>query len=166
MTRDLNKAVPLLKIFGEELIKRSKSDLGLTIIITCVDRTIIEQMALVIQGRLKLKDVNIARLTAGLYILKSESENKVVSWTLDSKHIINPFDNIIDNDKSRAFDYGILDSNGKYMGDLKADVNKDNISDYEQVCDLAGKMRDEMDIPIVLGRDFPTPDYPHIQYGA
>jgi hypothetical protein len=166
MTRDLNKAVPLLKVFGEELIKRSKSDFGLTIIITCVDRTILEQMALVIQGRLKLKSVNIARITAGLSPLKSEEENKIVSWTLDSKHVINPFDTIIDNDKSRAFDFGVLDSNGKYMGDLKADVNGDNISDYEQVCLLGKKIAAEIDLPIVFGKDFSTQDYPHIQYGA
>lgn len=166
MSRDLNNAVPLLKIFGEELIKRSKAELNLSIIITSVDRTYLEQVALVLQGRLKLHSVNIARVTAGLSALKSETENKTVSWTLDSKHVINPFDKIIDNDKSRAFDFGILDMNGKYMGDLKADVNKDNLPDYEQVCNLAEKQAEEMDLPIVLGRDFKTPDYPHIQYGA
>lgn len=166
MTRDLNNAVPLLKIFGEELIKRSKSDLRLIVIITCVARTVYEQMAILLQGRLKLRDVNLALVAVGLAPLKSEAENKIVSWTLDSKHIINPFDSRIDNDKAKAFDFGVLDANGKYQGSLKADVNKDNQSDYEQVCKLAEKIRSEMDIPIVLGRDFSTPDYPHIQYGV
>lgn len=165
-SRDLNDAAPLLKLFIEALIKAALEQLGIKVIVTCVTRTYLEQVAVVLQGRLKLHSVNIARVTAGLAPLKSEAENKTVSWTLDSKHVVNPFDHIIDNDKSRAVDVGIVDKDGKYCGDLKADVNEDNLPDYEQVCKLAEKMAHEMDLPIVLGRDFSTPDYPHIQLGA
>jgi hypothetical protein len=163
-SRDLNDAAPLLKLFIEALIKAAWEQLGIKVIVTSVTRTYLEQVAIVLQGRLKLKSVNIARVTAGLAPLKSDAENKIVSWTLDSKHVINPFDKIVDNDKSYAVDVGIIDTDGKYRGDLKADVNDDNLPDYEQLGSIGVKLAHDMDIPIIWGKAFG--DYPHWQLGV
>jgi hypothetical protein len=163
-SRNLDNAVYQIKQFSEELIKRALSELKLRVIVTSVDRTYFEQIAIVLQGRLKLYSVNIARKVAGLPPLKLESENKIVSWTLDSKHVINPFDNLPDNDKSRAVDFGILNAEGKYVGDIKADINDDNLPDYIQLGKLGKQIAYEMEYSIRWGGDFK--DYPHWECGA
>lgn len=166
-SRNLDNAIHPIKLFAEELVKRAKDELGLTVIVTSVERTYFEQVAIAFQGRLGLHSVNIARKVAGLSPIP-EDQNKIVSWTLDSKHVINPYDTLPDNDKSRAVDFGILDSNGKYQGDIKADVNNDNVADYDQLGKLGMKIIQEMDYPIEWGGDpkgsLKGKDKPHWQY--
>ena len=79
--------------------------------------------------------------------------NNKVTWTLDSKHVVRLDDKRIDNDKSRAIDYGLLDKYGNYRGDMKADINGDNISDYKQLGELGMKIAIELDYPIIWGGD-------------
>jgi hypothetical protein len=151
-SRNLDDARYELKLFADELIRRAKDDLRLIVIVTSVARTYFEQIALVLQGRLSLYNVNLARKIAAMSSI-TEKENIIVSWTIDSKHIINPFDATPENDKSRAVDFGILDKAGKYQGDIKADTNGDNQGDYLQLGELGMKIAHEMDYPILWGGD-------------
>lgn len=102
----------------------------LTYALTSVARNILEQMSLYVQGRLDLAVVNSFRYHAGLYIIP-ESENKVVTWTLNSKHVTNWFDKDLDNDKAKAFDFVIL-KGGRMTWDIKISVNENEIPDYEE----------------------------------
>jgi hypothetical protein len=104
-------------------------------IITSVDRSILEQMALYVQGRLEVLDVNKIRQVAGLSFI-TEGENKVVTWTLDSMHVTNMFDETLDNDLSRAFDIALTKFKRPHWG-LKISVNDNEKPDYEEVGDVA-----------------------------
>jgi hypothetical protein len=51
-------------------------------------RTIAVQQAYFAQGRQPLEEVNRLRQIAGLWLLRSENDNKnPITWTMDSKHI-------------------------------------------------------------------------------
>lgn len=50
-------------------------------------RTAAVQEAYYAQGRKLLKEVNELRRHAGLYLLRNENDNYVITWTLKSKHI-------------------------------------------------------------------------------
>jgi hypothetical protein len=127
---------------------------GIPYIITCVERNITEQMALYVQGRLPFKDVNRFRRATGLYLFKSEKENaNKVTWTLNSKHIINPAKGI---NYSEAFDFAIM-KDDRVTWDLKVNVNKNEIPDYIE----AGKIWESLGG--VAGYKFN--DYCHLQIG-
>lgn len=162
-SRDLNLAHPQLKDFAIKLIEKAKNELGLKVIVTSVARQYEEQVALYAQGRQKLEEVNLLRKVAKMSPI-TQKENKVVTWTLASKHIIRLTDDDPTNDLSRAIDFGILDKNGKYVGDEKADTNGDNKSDYIQLGFLGNKIAKELGYPILWGGDFKTKkDYPHFE---
>jgi len=163
-SRNLDDAIYPMKYFAEELIKRAKEDLHIKVIIVSVMRTYLEQLALFAQGRMSLYEVNIARKKAGMIPIEARYNNKV-TWTMNSKHVINLDDNMIDNDKSRAVDFGILDKYGKYQGSEKADVNEDNKPDYIQLGELGMKIAHEFGYPILWGGDFKkSKDYPHFEW--
>ncbi len=128
---------------------------GIPFMITSVDRTIIEQMALYVQGRLGLHEVNKFRRAAGLFPLPT-TENRIVTWTLESLHVTNPLDSSTENDKSRAFDIAILQGK-KPTWDLKVSVNRNDIPDYQE----AGAIW--RGLGGTWGGDWSTPDYPHMQ---
>jgi hypothetical protein len=50
-------------------------------------RTVRVQEAYYVQGRKPLSEVNALRKLAGLYLLRSEKDNYMITWTLKSKHI-------------------------------------------------------------------------------
>jgi hypothetical protein len=50
-------------------------------------RTVRVQEAYYAQGRKSLEEVNELRKIAGLWLLRSEKDNRVITWTLKSKHI-------------------------------------------------------------------------------
>ena len=162
-SRNLDDAVYPIKLFANELIRRAKANLDLRVIVTSVMRTYLEQVALYAQGRMPLSEVNIARKKAGMLPLE-EKYNKVVTWTLNSKHIINLLDDCPDNDKSKAVDFGIIDKDGKYRGDEKADTNLDNEKDYDQLGKMGEVIAVEFEYPIIWGGTFRSPDKPHFQY--
>lgn len=87
-------------------------------------RTVEEQAAYYAQGRQTLDEVNSLRKAAGMYLLRSEQENYIVTHTKHSRHFPGP------DGKSRAFDIMILRSGGKPTWDTKWDGNQDGISDY------------------------------------
>jgi len=127
-------------------------------IITSVDRDYKEQQALYAQGREPLEVVNYKRELAGLPRITGTENTRKVTWTLNSKHIVNLDDERLDNDVSYAFDFGLLDKDGRYIGDVKADVNANNIADYLE-CALIGE-----GLGLYSGRKFKNPDYPHLEW--
>lgn len=126
-------------------------------LITCVDRTYKEQYAYFLQGREPLYVVNEARKRAGLPAITQMENKRCVTWTMNSEHVVNPDDERIDNDKSRAFDFAILYPDGKVNWDVKADVDNDQISDYDECADIAESLG------LYSGRRFKNKDYPHVQ---
>lgn len=156
MSRDINRMDPVLK---EKYISfKGEMDLaGIPFIVTSVDRNILEQMALYVQKRLPLKDVNKFRKVAGLYLFQTEAENTgPVTQTLDSKHVVNILDSMIENDLSRAFDIAII-RDGKAEWNLKADVNANNVADYDE----AGLIGEK--VGLRWGGRFSSPDKPHFE---
>jgi hypothetical protein len=131
---------------------------SLPIMLLCTSREYLEQLALYAQGREVLSVVNHLRANANMPLI-NDAENKIVTWTLDSKHII--------NDKRRlseAFDIGIV----KYVGgkkelewNLKADINDDQLADWEEVV-IIGRS-----LGLICGADFKNkPDWGHFETPA
>jgi hypothetical protein len=114
-----------------ELFDAGMKEAGIPYMLTNVARNVLEQMSLYVQGRLPVRDVNRFRKMAGMPAIV-EKENKVVTWTLDSKHVTNMLDKDLNNDFSNAFDIAIL-TDGKPVWDMKVNVNVNNIPDYEEV---------------------------------
>lgn len=131
---------------------------GIDHCLTCTARWLEEQMALYLQGRDPLDRVNYYRQAVGMAPLPA-GENKIVTWTLNSKHIIKPSQGIT---KAKAFDFAIL-KNGKATWDLKVNVNWNEVPDYQEAGAI-GK-----DCGLRWGGDFcnsagkPRPDYPHLE---
>jgi peptidoglycan L-alanyl-D-glutamate endopeptidase CwlK len=129
---------------------------GLDTSLTCTARELKDQIALYAQGRQDLKEVNELRRIAKLPPINDLENKKKVTWTLKSKHLINSDDQNPTNNLSRAFDIVIL-KDGKAIWDVKADINNDNIPDYQE----AGQVGKS--IGLKWGGDFPSPDYPHFE---
>lgn len=134
------------------LFKSETEKKGIFFDITSVDRNIIEQMALFVQGRLPIETVNSFRHHAGLPAISSN--NVVVTWTLNSKHIVNEKLGI---KYSRAFDIILKCKKGKRTYDIKVDVNNNKISDYYEVGQIWKKLGGKW------GGDFKNPDRPHFE---
>jgi len=129
---------------------------GLPFIVTCTARTVREQLALYAQGREKLEETNHRRRLAGMPPLSFQENIRKITWTLQSKHLIDLDDKILDNDKSRAFDIAITRS-GRPHWELKADANLNEIPDYEE----AGKIGES--VGLVWGGRFPGQDRVHFE---
>lgn len=149
-SRRIEDCVPALQAAWPLMKQRVKEKLGLDLILTCTARLAIEQRALYAQGREPIETVNHLRDNAGLLNI-SEHENRKVTWTLDSKHII--------NDKRKlaeAFDVALV--NGKQViWDIKVDVQGDGVPDYEQLAEIGESLG------LKAGARFSTPDYPHFE---
>jgi len=154
MSRSLNLLHPLLldKFFE---FKKAMSEAGLDFIVTCTGRSILEQIALYAQGRMDIFDVNKLRDVAGLPAIGSEY-NKKVTWTLNSRHVINMFDSDLNNDYSRAFDIA-LEKYSRPHWNLKVDVNENEIPDYEE----AGRIGES--VGLEWGGRWKHKDYVHFQ---
>jgi hypothetical protein len=143
-----------------ELIDQFKEKcaaVGLKVVLTSVDRSYKEQTAYFAQGRETLEITNSLRKAAGLPPIGEEENKKKITWTMNSKHIINLDDERTDNDRSNAFDFAIVGVDGKINWDVKADINKDNVWDYLQ-CAMIGES-----LGLTSGRVFKSPDYPHLE---
>lgn len=139
-----------------ELKKRCMDELGIEIFATSVDRDYREQYAYWCQGRESLQTTNAARKIAGMQPISMDENQRKITWTLNSMHLVNPDDERLDNDKSRAIDFAIMYKE-RYVSSIKADVNEDNIPDYLQVAMIAEE------IGFKSGRHFKNPDYPHLE---
>jgi peptidoglycan L-alanyl-D-glutamate endopeptidase CwlK len=156
MSRRISALNPTIRVKYIEFDLHMKAA-GISYIVTCTDRTILEQMALYVQGRLSIQDVNKFRKAAGMYLLPSDHPNRKVTWTLQSKHVTNGIDNDPSNDFSKAFDICIV-KDGKAQWELKVDVNENEIPDYEE----AGRIWESLGG--TWGGNFrTTKDYPHFE---
>ena len=154
-SRDPKDLAPDLQPLHAEWLKRCKAK-GLNVITTCTARTYQEQLALYAQGRNPLSYTNALRKVAGLGSITEKENKSKVTWTMNSRHIINLKDSDSSNDKATAWDFAVL--NGKNVSwDIKADVNKNGIADYEE----AGKIAE--DLGLEWGGRWKSPDAPHIQ---
>lgn len=124
---------------------------GLKFKVTCTARTSAEQAALYAQGRSPLNVVNDLRMIAGLPPITSK-DNKKVTWTTKSKHIIDE-----NNPKARAFDIVLLDDKNKPTWDIKTNVNKNQLTDYLEAATI-GEL-----VGLKAGARFKSPDYPHFE---
>ena len=120
------------------------------VIITCTARYDTEQAVLYAQGREPIEDVNRKRKNIGWPPI-SEQDNKKVTWTLDSKHIVH-----LPSDKARAFDFAIV-VDGKALWNAKVCLNDDDIPAYEKIGLIAEKYGWKW------GGRWKTPDFPHIE---
>ena len=124
--------------------------------ITCTARSLQEQAALYAQGRRSLDEVNSMRLLCGLWALKESENLHPVTWTLSSLHVTCLDDEDINNDKARAFDVAIV-KDGKFIWQLKADTNNDNLNDWEEIGEIGESCG------LVWGGRWKNPDRPHFQ---
>ena len=154
-SRDLKELTP--ELFDKyQLFNVRMGEAGLVHVVTCTSRSILEQMALYTMGRLPTRDVNRFRQVAGLLMI-DDSNNRKVTWTLDSPHVTNMYDDDLNNDRARAFDIAILNKQGQAVWDLKVSVNGDDIPDYEEAA-IIGES-----VGLVCGGRWRNPDWPHYQ---
>lgn len=155
MSRDIKLLHPSIQAILPEWQKRCK-EAGHDTIITSTARTYREQLAIYSQGRETLDFVNMLRKEAGLEPIL-EKENKVVSWTMASKHITNLKDSDQKNDSAKAFDFALKKSDGTIHWDIKTDVDQDQAPDYEE----CGKIGESMGL--IWGGRWKSPDYAHLE---
>lgn len=149
---DLTPALQqMFRLFDEQM-----KAAGIPYRLTCTARTVKEQIALYAQGREALPKVNWLRKLARMLPIKMFENRKKVTWTLASKHIVDLDDGNPDNDKARAFDIAI-EKDRQPCWDLKADVNTNEIPDYEE----AGRIGES--VGLKWGGRFRKPDYPHFE---
>lgn len=87
---------------------------GLRVRIVQALRTHEEQGALFAQGREPLDAVNAKRKAVGWAPLDALGNTRPVTWTLQSRHLPGP------DGLGRAYDLGLFDTWGEYIGDGKA----------------------------------------------
>lgn len=152
MSRDPLLLTPVCYLKWQEWDKRMIAA-GIPHILTSTARWLEEQMTLYVQGRLPLATVNRFRAAVNLPPL-ADGENKTVTWTLSSKHVLKPSQGII---QARAFDFAII-KNGAAIWDLKVNVNQNDIPDYMEAGQI-GK-----NCGLIWGGDWlGSPDYPHLE---
>jgi len=150
-SKKLTDLVPaLLEKYHDFADKAREAEIHFTV--TCTARSYAEQEALFAQGRKDLQSVNQLRKVVGLFQITEEQNKKCVTWTLNSKHIVNE-----ENPKARAFDVVLLDITGRAHWDIKADVDEDQIPDYEEI----GKAGEA--VGLKWGGRFSKPDYCHFE---
>ena len=183
-SRDLKYLPEEMRLQYYEMVKELEK-IKLSIFVTCTGRTLDIQMAYYLRGRASFKLVNYyykfaglnesleieqgirndnlkAKLTGtdlpeeqlqGKIKAKQEAWNKyAITWTLDSRHLIVPPDKMI----CTAFDFAVV-YEGKTIWNPKADVNADQVPDYEEVGRIAQK------VGLDSGMFWSKPDYCHIQ---
>jgi len=104
-------------------------------------RSVLVQEAYFAQGREPLVEVNKKRLAAGLYLLQSDNQNYIITWTLKSKHI-----------DGLAMDVLPADGRGNPTWDL-AHYRKT----FETIRDCGKKAG------LTCGAEWDPPDWPHYQ---
>lgn len=142
-----------------ELLKKHAADAGIFFILTCTKRDRIEQLALYAQGRMSLNFVNMLRREALLREINDVTNKRRVTWTLASCHIPT-----VPGGKVTAFDVVLQSEEGKIHWDIKADVNDNEIPDYEELGIIGER------VGLIWGgrfrnsRGILTPDRPHFQF--
>jgi peptidoglycan L-alanyl-D-glutamate endopeptidase CwlK len=150
MEKTIEKLNPVLK--DKLLALRAKAAArGIEFVVTSAVRTEAEQMALFAQGRQPLAEVNRLRRVAGLSPLKEPQNRRIVTRVLTSAHLF-----------GLAFDVAVLARNAAGAlaptWDLKADVNHNEIPDYEELGELGES------VGLAWGGRFKFRDYGHFEW--
>jgi peptidoglycan L-alanyl-D-glutamate endopeptidase CwlK len=132
------------------------TEAGLNVITTCTARSFQEQMSLYAQGRQPLDEVNRLRFLAGLPPITEKENSYKVTWTMASKHIVNLYDDLPNNDKAYAFDFAIV-KDKKVIWDVKVSLDGDDLPDYQE----AGEIGESLGLK--WGGRWKSPDYPHLE---
>lgn len=154
-SRNLDDLVPELKEKAVQHQQKCK-EAGIDIMFTCTARSTKEQIALYAQGRQGIEEVNELRRIAKMPPITEESNKRAVTWTLNSKHLIDLDDANPENDKARAYDIAVV-KDGKAVWDVKISLNENDIPDYEEVARIGE------DLGIKAGARFKNPDFPHFE---
>ena len=145
-SRKIEDLTPRMQIKINQFIKRLVDE-GLTSFkISCTYRNQIEQDALYSRGRNSLKYVNEMYAKAGLEPITSTMNKNKITWIKKSIHT-----------DREAVDFFIL-KDGMYSNNLKEDIDKDNIPDWEEF----GKIASECGLE--WGGYWKKQDYPHVQW--
>jgi hypothetical protein len=143
-----------------KLFEKRAEEAGLEFILTCTARDIRDQLALYAQGRMRLSFVNELRKLAGMAPIDWTTNQKKVTWTLNSRHVVD----LSKGEKATAFDIALKTASGRGVHwDIKADVNGNEEADYDEL----GRIGRECGL--TWGGDFknkhgePRPDRPHFQ---
>lgn len=132
---------PTIIMFEAELAKE-----GLTHFKRCcTHRSQAEQNAIWAQGRKSLLDVNYERKRVGLAPITEKQNFNKITWKTVSDHT-----------SRKAVDY-FISIDGKYIEDIKVDVDKDSIPDWQEFGAIAERCCLEW------GGRWGKPDYPHVQ---
>jgi peptidoglycan L-alanyl-D-glutamate endopeptidase CwlK len=111
----------------------------------CTYRSQQEQNALWLRGRRSLVEVNEAYQAVGLSPITLQENKRPVTWTTASLHT-----------SREAVDY-YIEKNGRYVSDIKADINDNDIPDWEEFGKIAA------DCGLDWGGFWKKPDRPHVQ---
>jgi hypothetical protein len=140
-----------------KLFKKQCDLAGLQFVITRTACDRFDQDLLFMQGRHTLEVVNSFRKQRG-YLPITAAENIVVTWTLDSKHIIGEKRKL-----SEAFDIALIAHNKPHW-DTKININNNEVPDYIEVANIG------LSCGLIAGAFFkskttgkPTPDYCHFE---
>ena len=112
---------------------------------SCTYRSQAEQDVLWKQGRAPLAEVNAAREAIGLAPITA-AQNVKITWRAVSVHT-----------SREAVDYYVL-RDGRADWDLKVDINRDDIPDWQQFVEIAESCGVE------AGGRWRRPDWPHVQW--
>jgi len=118
---------------------------GIPVIVTSTIRTEAEQCAYYMQGRKDLNTVNKYRREAGLPVI-TQKENRIITKNRISIH-----------EFECAFDVAVTKA-GTVIWEIKADVNGNNIPDYEEI-GIIGES-----LGLRWGGRFTFKDYCHFEY--
>ena len=135
MNNTLMMAPALLQKYTQFQTAMLKADIPY--MLTCVARTPEMQKALYAQGREDLVTVNALRLSVGQAPI-TEAQNNKVTWTMSSRHVINPTSSDPDQRLSHAFDI-VLTQHGIPDWNLKLILPGNVKPAYERAADI-GKL--------------------------
>ena len=145
--------IKLLTPTAQVLLARFSHDLtlaGLNFIVTSTLRTIEEQTALYAQGRDDYATICALREAAGMWEIGEEEAARVVTWTMNSRHL-----------SGRAFDIALIDprTNKPHWND-KVSVNEDETPDYLEAAKVGQR------VGLIAGGFWDKPDWPHFEAPA
>lgn len=164
-SRDPNFLTPELKQLCVAHITEC-AKVNLKIVVTCTARYFKEQVALFAQNRQTLEEVNALRAIANMQAITLEENQHRVTWTLNSKHIINLDDSDKFNDVAYAYDIVILNNKSKAHYDIKVSVNQNDIPDYLEAGEIGMKLGLRWGGKFLDRHGRSRPDYPHFELQA
>jgi peptidoglycan LD-endopeptidase CwlK len=144
-SRRIEDLCPAVQVKCNEFIEAC-AKAGIPVLITSTLRMVAEQIALYAQGRQALDLVNKMRRFAGLSPLNEVQNKRIITKNLVSIH-----------EYGCAFDFAIT-RDGKAIWDVKADVDADQVPDYEE----AGRIGEALGLR--WGGRFTFKDYCHLEY--